>query len=339
MNNETGLPVNGTKHFGSDSGIRRTFSTSYDHIENEKMIVGKKYYFAITAYTYNPDPENNHYSSESVIDIIEAEYFEDLPGSKYGDDIVVTHSSGLGDGEVYIKVDDPTKLTGDDYKVTFHTQAQIRNENGDWVAGSEIIRKFNPDDPDTLTGTTIDCAAVYGSSAGTVELQFYLDVVHHYYGWVDGITLTFPEGIEIVDVPAIYVRGSYNNEPEPVEILGNVVKIGVTDNSQTQGGHFHEGGEEWTIILDQSSFTFPLNIDWIAHDDGYAGGQNETGTTVVDTIGYQSRQAQLWNLLNTTTGELVLLDNSIYDRIDRFPQDPMLRRWLMTLLLMDFKSL
>ena len=49
--------------------------------------------------------------------------------------ITVTHSAGSADGDVYVTVNNPIQLTGDDYEVSFHTQQQIRNENGDWIQG------------------------------------------------------------------------------------------------------------------------------------------------------------------------------------------------------------
>ena len=57
------------------------------------------------------------------------------------------------------------------------------------------------------------------------------------------------------------------------------------------------------------TYTMPLSVDWIAHDDGYAGGQNELGTTVVEEVGYATRLAKLWNLLDVTIGEFALEDN------------------------------
>jgi len=51
MDPETGLPVVGIQQHGSDSGIERSFSTHHDYILDENMRVGKKYYYAVTAYS------------------------------------------------------------------------------------------------------------------------------------------------------------------------------------------------------------------------------------------------------------------------------------------------
>jgi hypothetical protein len=63
----------------------------------------------------------------------------------------------------------------------------------------------------------------------------------------------------------------------------------------------------------------PLSVDWEVHDDGYAGGQNELGTTIVEEVGYATRLAKLWNLFDVTIGAFALEDISIVNGIDLFP--------------------
>jgi hypothetical protein len=317
----TGLPIIGIQQHGSDSGTEKVFNTSYDYIENEYMKVGKKYYFAITAYTYNPDPAAEPNNSESIINIVEVIYFDDLPGASYGDSVMVIHTEGNGNADISVKVEDPVKLTGDDYEVSFNTQQQIRDPNGNWIPASTIIRKFNPDDPDSLTGTEIDIAAVYAGDGTNIDLLFHLEIVHHFYGHGDGVTLTFAAGINIIEVPPFLAGGSWNGEPVPVEIVGNVVRLGITDNSQTWSGVFHEGGEDWIVRVDPTTYTMPLSVDWEVHDDGYYGygAQNELGTTTVYEIGYASRLAKLWNVTDITSSGMVLENQSVYNGIDRYP--------------------
>ncbi|RKZ00069.1 MAG: hypothetical protein DRQ13_01155 [Ignavibacteriae bacterium] len=133
MDPETGLAIEGVVQYGSDSGIERTISIDTDYLDNSHMIVGKKYYFAVTAYTYNPDPAAFTNNSESLLDIIEVIYYDDLEGANYGDSLQVLHTQGIGGGEIIIKVTDPTKLTGEDYEVYFRIQKYYLNEDGEWV--------------------------------------------------------------------------------------------------------------------------------------------------------------------------------------------------------------
>jgi len=283
--------------FGNDTGIKRFISITEDAIKQLPLINGIKYYFAVTAYTYNFDLTAIPTNIENPISTITVVPHTNDPGVTYGDGtgsgVDITHE-GTADGGPIVTIVDPAKTTGDTYEVYFNDRSEIRNANGDWIAASTVMRKFNPDDPDTLTGTTIDIAAVYGPNSTSIDLLFHLDLVHHYYGWADGVTLTFPVGTSIIEVPPFEVGGSDGSEP--VEIIGNVVKLGITDNSQTQGGHYHEGGEDWVVRVDPTTYTMPLSVDWEVHDDGYAGGQNELGTTVVDSIGFAARVAQYWNL-------------------------------------------
>jgi len=313
----TGSVVTIPVQFGNDTGLKRFIRITQDAINQRPLVNGTRYYFAVTAYSYNPDPEAVPNNLENPISIFTIVPHSPDPGVTYGTgsglELDIEHI-GTADGIVSATVVDPVATTGDSYEVSFLSQQQIRDENGDWVPAATVLRKFNPNDPDTLTGTTIDIAAVYGPNSASIDLNFYLDVVHHYYGWVDGVTLTFPVGTQILEVPPFSAGGG---DPEIV-IEGNVVKLGITDDSQTQAGIFHEGGEAWVVRV-SSATQLPLAVDWIAHDDGYAGGLNETGTTIVDEIGYEMRTAELWNLRNTTTGSFTLENQSVYGGIDRWP--------------------
>ena len=312
------LPV----QFGNDVGIKRFISITEDAINQVPLVNGNRYYFAVTAYNYNGEFGIVPNNLENPLRIYTLIPHSNDPGVTLGEgngsELEITHE-GTADGIVTATIVDPTATTGDSYQVFFSSQQQIRNEEGFWVPGGTVLRKYNPNDPDTLTGTTIDIAAVYGPSSASYDLNFYLDVVHHYYGWVDGVTLEFPAGTDIMDVPPFTAGGG---DPEIV-IVDNgganpTVLLGVTDNSQTQSGIFHEGGEDWVVRV-SSETPLPLSVDWIAHDDGYAGGLNETGTTIVTEIGFESRTAELWNLRNTTAGTLTLENQSVYGGTDRWP--------------------
>jgi hypothetical protein len=316
----TGSVVTLPTQFGNDTGIKRFISITYDAINQRPLINGVRYYFAVTAYNYNDDPTAVPNNLENPINIITVTPHANNPGVTIGEStnegVDMTHT-GTADGTVTATVVDPYAITGDSYEISFFTQAQIRGADRYWVPSAQVIRKYNPDSPDTLTGTTIDIAPVYGGIfPNSIDLNFHLEVVHHYYGWADGVTLTFPPGTQILDVPDVLVGGS-GGTPEPVVIEGNVVKLGITDNSETQGGHFREGGEDWVITVPAYDTMW---VDWEVHDDGYAGGQNELGTTIVgDEIGTANRVAQLWRLTNTTTNTVTLDNQSVYAGEDRWP--------------------
>lgn len=300
MDPETGLPVNGIQQYGSDSGIERMLWTNYDYIEDTYMRVGKKYYFAVTAYTYNSDPQVNPNNSESLLEVIEAVFYDSLGGASYGDTINVAHSQGNGDADIYVTVDDATQLTGDDYEVFFNQQMYYRNEFGEWVPGSP----GRPNGSDTLTGSSVDMAAVYGPVSGSLEIFCLLDLVSVDYAWADGITLNFPVGTTIIEAP-IFEAGGGQVVPE---IIGNTVNFGIVDGSQTQNGVFH-GGEEWSLSI--MPYQLPLTVDWIIYDDGYGGPLNAEGSTVINSVGYATKIENHWNVLNLTTQDTVLADQTV----------------------------
>jgi len=229
----------------------------------------------------------------------------DSPSFPAGDTISVTHSAGFGDGNVYVVVDDPSQVTGQNYEVYFDIQKYYRNENGEWIPIPSGRINGGGDNPDTLTGSTVDIGAVYGPAAGVIELGCYLNLIAPDGNWADGISMTFPAGITIIDAPPFQAGGGLVIP----EIVGNTLNMGIVNGSQTGDGIFH-GGEEWAVFI--SSFTPPLSVDWIIYDDGWSGGSvNAQGTTVIDSIGYLFKTEHHWNLRNLTRQDTVLEDQTV----------------------------
>ncbi len=109
---------------GTDSGIKRSFIDSVDVFNgNNPLINGTRYYFAVTAYNYNANA--TPHAVENPMTVITVIPQSPNPGVRYtsqpGDTIKSVHASGKSEGSVFALVIDPTKLTGDQYKVTFDT--------------------------------------------------------------------------------------------------------------------------------------------------------------------------------------------------------------------------
>ncbi len=111
------------EQYGNDTGIQRFIDIKSDTLTGKRLNNGSKYYFAVTAYTYNPIPGLFNHSMES-----ESKIFTVVPQSfiigvryegSYGQQIDVIHSQGKSGGNVIVKVIDPTLLTGDTYKINF----------------------------------------------------------------------------------------------------------------------------------------------------------------------------------------------------------------------------
>lgn len=255
------------------------------------------YYFTFALLVLNfilDNPASQLYAIQKVVN-------KTVFKSTIGDSVIVTHSQGTADGNVYVVVDDPSQLTGDDYLVFFDQQMYYRNENGEWIPGYP----GQPNGPDTLTGSSISMLATYGPVAGSLEITCLLDLVSPDYNWADGITMTFPVGTTIIEAEPFEAGGG----TVVPEIVGNTVNMGIVNGSQTGNGIFH-GGEEWTLSI--MPYQLPLTVDWIIYDDGYSGGVvNAEGFTVIDSVGYAKKIEDHWNLFNLTTQDTVLEDQTV----------------------------
>lgn len=110
--------------FGSDSGIKRSLSITTDAFKGGLPLNnGSRYFFAVTSYAYNPDPNAVPRQLENALTIIPVVPQTPAPGVRYpiasGTEVPFTLSSGKTDGTVKATVIDPSKLSGATYRVTF----------------------------------------------------------------------------------------------------------------------------------------------------------------------------------------------------------------------------
>ncbi len=112
---------------GTDSGIQRYFVIEKDYINDQQLYPGSKYYFAVTAYNYNADPNVPEPSLESALNVIEVIPQPTKPGTVYqgsfGTQLEVTQGGGevdgMSDGIVAVFIIDPAAITGHEYEVFF----------------------------------------------------------------------------------------------------------------------------------------------------------------------------------------------------------------------------
>jgi len=135
---QAGVLVDKPVEFGSDNGIKRFIDLKTDYINQRPLVNGQSYYYAVTAYSYNPDWNNPNSiykapfpSLESSPVILIATPQAPVPGVRYGssfgDTLKATHNSGKSDGTVLPIVVDPTSTTGHQYQVTFQTDQTTGN--------------------------------------------------------------------------------------------------------------------------------------------------------------------------------------------------------------------
>jgi hypothetical protein len=109
--------------FGKDFGIQRYLNITKNAITQGPLYPGNEYYFAVTAYNYNEDPQLiEDMALESPLTPLTVRTQSPPPGVRYEEvdsDVEVTHSEGSSDGQVEVKVVDPSKLTGHQYEIYF----------------------------------------------------------------------------------------------------------------------------------------------------------------------------------------------------------------------------
>jgi hypothetical protein len=311
------------EQLGNNSGVSHYFEIKTDQLKGgTPLLNGIKYYFAVTAYgvleDYDKDVPIDNFplitNVENVLNVmtvvphIENPEEVSVPTGAY---TAVTHS-GIAGGSVNPYIINPLALTGHDYEVYFTQRQEVLDFYGDWVpAGVET--KLNK--PSDLTGTSISIGAAWGNVASEVKLNFSLDLVSPTNAWADGITITLPAGMAIVDAPSFNAGGGLIVP----EVSGNVIKMGLTNGELTQNGIFH-GGETWSIIV--NTFTPPIDIDWRVFDDGYTDPAgpivDATGTVNITLIG-ELRTAKYWNLKDVTTGVVKLANQSVVGGVNLFP--------------------
>jgi hypothetical protein len=314
----TGVVAVGVKQFGNDTGIKRFLDITTDQIKGGVPLVdGIKYYFAVTSYSYNPDPTAVPNNLENPIAIFTVVPQSPDPGVNYPNATGVFKNvihTGTADGSVTVNIVDPAKVTGDIYQVFFTQRAEVRNENGDWVpSGTKKIKGHNGNSPDTLTGSSIDMAAVYGPQTGTINLNCSLTLAGD-GDLVDGIKMVLPAGVTIINVPNI----NTNNSATIIPIIqGNTIILGDVNHGYSKNGPF-AGDETWSILV---KGTVPIATDWTIYDDNASGGPIDvSGTTTVTTIGKISRLAKYWNVKDSTTQKVRIVNQSVINGVDIFPR-------------------
>jgi len=130
FNLDIGALVNQPVQWGKDTGIGYSFHIEKDYLHNTPLINGKKYYFSVTAYAYNPNgiPKVLENATEAVTAIPQRPVLDTKFVAAPGDTIPSTVTGPKSDAFITPIVVDPSKITGHTYKVTFDT-----TDAGEWI--------------------------------------------------------------------------------------------------------------------------------------------------------------------------------------------------------------
>ncbi len=124
----TGVVATKVRQFGNDLGIKRYLSITTDQLKGgTPLIDGIRYYFALTAYSYNPDPAAVPNNLEDPLSILTVVPHGLDPGYTVGASTgfkptVIHPAPGIADAVITPIVVDPTKLTGAQYTLGWTTQ-------------------------------------------------------------------------------------------------------------------------------------------------------------------------------------------------------------------------
>lgn len=304
--------------FGTDNGIVRTYRTDQDAVRGLPLYNGTRYYFAVTSYSYNPDPLAVPNVLENPISVITVVPQSQDPGvifsSEPGESSNVQHE-GSADAQVDVTVVDPTKLTGDNYEVYFDQQHYFLDKDGKWKKTNfpdSIGKSLNKDvSPSSMSGI-----GVYSEEAGTINLMLSIDLQSPDGDYIDGVKLTFPSEVTINSAGDI--ENCANGSVESPTINGQEIFWG--NNDTTTFGCF-DGNQ--ILQVNVNSFTPPITINYLLYDDGFgdsvgdtAGIINASGSFQITSIGNKFVTQNHWNLKNVETGEILLQDQTIIGGTD-----------------------
>ncbi len=144
-----GVVTSKVVHLGTDSGIKRFFTVNGDAFSGGAPLVnGLRYYFAVTAYSFNEDPNAVPNNLENPLQVFVAVPHTTNPGVRYagaaGDTVHPVTHTGSSDGSIIPLVVDPATTTGHTYNVRFEdASGEIVWKLIDVTGGDTLLRGQN----------------------------------------------------------------------------------------------------------------------------------------------------------------------------------------------------
>jgi hypothetical protein len=143
LDEKSGIVLELPAQYGTDGGIQRSIELTKDAMIDRPLVNNQDYFYAITAYSYNPDPDITPRQLESSPIIITARPQMADPGARAGEPfknlITPVHSAGAARGYVNVEVADPFALTGDTYEVSFSSSGTFRATYNHFLDGTSTV--------------------------------------------------------------------------------------------------------------------------------------------------------------------------------------------------------
>ena len=139
LDDVSGVELNVPRQIGGNSGIRRNIKLTQDALRGTPLVNGQRYYFTVTAYNRNTDPEDPVTSLESGAQVLVTVPQAPPPGTRYlskAEQVLDgAHSAGKSDGSVQALVVDPTQTTGSNYQVVYRDSVHTELD----ADGAEVV--------------------------------------------------------------------------------------------------------------------------------------------------------------------------------------------------------
>ncbi len=187
---------------GTDSGLRWVARIERDALRRRSLFNGQPYYFAVTAYSHNPDPEALVSFVESVPQKIMVVPQLPRPGTRGGaeldEHIPVVQLKGHGDVDIFPVVVVPAALVGATYTITFNPDRSWNlRRDGRVVLANQ--RNYSLDDSyPAIDGVQVkvgdpvfEAPTTYRSAAVAVDADPHDGDLHL---WGDGTLFGLPDG-------------------------------------------------------------------------------------------------------------------------------------------------
>ena len=332
----TGSVVNLPVQFGNDTGIKRSLNITLDQVKGGVPLVnGIRYYFAVTAYDYNTDPNAVPNNLENPLRILTVEPRTKNPGemfgAEYSDTIEVSKQRydseiPFSDGMVYPVVVDPRQLTGMTYTVTFENIG-------------DSLKVWNADRSDgvrVLENQTNQLADFESPIADGIQFRVIgapqdfkgFDITANGNGVVEGGDYANSYEITPLGLDGIGVSADWYRD---VALSVNGGALGINSPMQAGGGYFfcvaggstitdHEAAlGRWTRDGANWSLIIPNNYEIRWTTDGGSAGKGLWPTEFHDNVpgGTYDVPFQLWFLgpnLDDPSDDIrmipVILDNA-----------------------------
>lgn len=114
-----GVNVNVPVAVGTDSGLQQSIALSYDYQNNTSLKNNNEYYYGVSAYGYNEYGIPKMLESSTSVTAVRPSLSQLTDDQGAVSAVATVEKVGLGDGRLNVSVVDPSKVTGDEYTVTF----------------------------------------------------------------------------------------------------------------------------------------------------------------------------------------------------------------------------